>query len=151
VYTTIDDPKYRRRQLVETTFSVLKRKFGADLKARKFLMQLKKNVCKVSVYNIHRFLQFLIVELFYRAEYLDHRNSAYYKLLNQWIFHTLGGATISVSKKVFSFFVFTDQSIFSVAYCRIICGCLISSCVLRANFMLSSISTGVSSGEICEI
>jgi len=51
-----DDPKYRRRQLVETTFSVLKRKFGSDLKARKFLIQMKEITSKIIVYNIHKFV-----------------------------------------------------------------------------------------------
>jgi Transposase DDE domain len=51
-----DDPKYRRRQLVETTFSVLKRKFGRDLNARKFTIQIKEIASKIIVYNIHKFL-----------------------------------------------------------------------------------------------
>jgi hypothetical protein len=63
-----DDPKYRRRQLVEITFSVLKRKFGGDLKARKFLIQMKEITCKIIVYNIHKFLSWFIIEEFYRAK-----------------------------------------------------------------------------------
>jgi len=63
-----DDPRYRKRQLVETTFSVLKRKFGGDLKARKFPIQMKEIANKMIVCNIHRFLQFLITEVFYSAE-----------------------------------------------------------------------------------
>jgi len=63
-----DDPKYRRRQLVETTFSVLKRKFGGDLKARKFLIQMKEIACKIIVYNIHKFLLVFFIEVFYRAQ-----------------------------------------------------------------------------------
>jgi Transposase DDE domain. len=58
---------YPRRQLVENKFSVLKRKFDGDLKARKFLIQIKEIANKMIVCNIHRFLQFLIVEVFYRA------------------------------------------------------------------------------------
>jgi hypothetical protein len=63
-----DDARYRRRQLVENKFSVLKRKFSGDLKARKFVIQLKEIAAKMIVCNIHRFLQFLIIEVFYRAK-----------------------------------------------------------------------------------
>lgn len=63
-----DDVRYGQRQLVETTFSVLKRKFGGDLKARIFEIQTKEISGKMIVYNIHRFLQFLFVEVFYRAK-----------------------------------------------------------------------------------
>ena len=59
---------YPRRQLVETKFSVLKRKFGGDLKARRFLIQKKEIALKLIVGNIHRFLQFLVIEVFYRAK-----------------------------------------------------------------------------------
>jgi len=41
-----DDEKYGRRQLVETIFSVLKRKFSGDLKARIFLVQKRKSLVK---------------------------------------------------------------------------------------------------------
>ena len=63
----ITDPRYRKRQLVETKFSVLKRKFGSDLKARRFLIQLKEISLKMIVCNLHRFLQFFFVKVFYRA------------------------------------------------------------------------------------
>lgn len=62
-----NDVVYPRRQLVENKFSVLKRKFNGDLKARKFLIQMKEIAGKVIVCNIHRFLQFLMREVFYRA------------------------------------------------------------------------------------
>jgi hypothetical protein len=67
-----DDRRYRRRQLVENKFSVLKRKFSGDLKARKFIIQLKEIAGKMIVCNIHRFLQFLVIEVFYRAENLSY-------------------------------------------------------------------------------
>jgi len=63
-----DDVRYRRRQLVENKFSVLKRKFSGDLKARKFLIQLKEIAGKMIICNIHRFLQFLFSEVFYKAK-----------------------------------------------------------------------------------
>jgi hypothetical protein len=65
-----NDVRYRRRQLVENKFSVLKRKFSGDLKARKFSIQLKEITGKMIVCNIHRFLQFLVIEVFYRAKIL---------------------------------------------------------------------------------
>ena len=63
-----NDIIYPRRQLVENKFSVLKRKFSGDLKARRFLIQMKEIANKMIVCNLHRFLQFLIVKVFYRAK-----------------------------------------------------------------------------------
>ena len=63
-----NDIIYPRRQLVETKFSVLKRKFGGDLKARRFRIQIKEIANKMIVCNIHRFLLFFFVEVFYRAD-----------------------------------------------------------------------------------
>jgi hypothetical protein len=63
-----NDIIYPRRQLVETKFSVLKRKFGGDLKARKFRIQMKEIAIKIIVCNIHRFLLFFVLEVFYRAQ-----------------------------------------------------------------------------------
>jgi hypothetical protein len=59
---------YPRRQVVENKFSVLKRKFNGDLNARRFLIQMKEIANKMVVCNIHRFLQFLIMKVFYRAK-----------------------------------------------------------------------------------
>ena len=63
-----DDVRYRKRQLVENKFSVLKRKFHDDLKARIFAIQKKEIAGKMIVCNLHRFLQFLVIEVFYRAK-----------------------------------------------------------------------------------
>jgi len=51
---------YPRRQLVESKFSVLKRKFNGDLKARRFLSQTKEIANKMIVCNLHRFLLFFL-------------------------------------------------------------------------------------------
>jgi hypothetical protein len=64
-----NDTIYPRRQLVENKFCVLKRKFSGDLKARRFLIQTKEVANKMIVCNIHRFLQFLIIEVFYSAHF----------------------------------------------------------------------------------
>ena len=63
-----DSTRYPKRQIVETKFSVLKRKFSGDLKARIFLIQMKEIAGKMIVCNIHRYLQFFILKVFYRAE-----------------------------------------------------------------------------------
>ena len=62
-----DESRYHRRTLVETKFSVLKRKFGGDLKTRKFSNQRKELSCKMIICNLHQFLQFVMIEVFYRA------------------------------------------------------------------------------------
>jgi len=46
-----NDTIYPRRQLVENKFSVLKRKFNGDLKARRFLIQMKEIANKMIVCN----------------------------------------------------------------------------------------------------
>jgi len=63
-----DEVRYHRRTLVETKFSVLKRKFGGDLKTRKFSNQRKELTCKMIICNLHQFLQFVMIEVFYRAK-----------------------------------------------------------------------------------
>ncbi|HWS21253.1 MAG TPA: IS5 family transposase [Methanoregula sp.] len=55
-----NDSIYPRRQLVENKFSVLKRKFNGDLKARRYLIQMKEIANKMIVCNLHRFLHFLM-------------------------------------------------------------------------------------------
>ena len=62
-----NDTIYPRRQIVETKFSVLKRKFRGDFKARKFRIQIKEIAIKMIVCNIYWSLLFLILEVFYRA------------------------------------------------------------------------------------
>jgi hypothetical protein len=67
-----DESRYRKRQQVESRFSVLKRKFSGDLKARSFLIQKKEIAGKMIVCNLHRFLQFLFFRVFYRAKIIAH-------------------------------------------------------------------------------
>jgi len=59
-----NDIIYPRRQLVEKKFSVLKRKFNGDLKARRFRIQIREIANNMIVCNIHRFLLILTVEDF---------------------------------------------------------------------------------------
>jgi len=66
-----DDVKYRQRNKVETAFSVLKRKFGEALKARKYWIQVKEIKFKVILYNLSKLMVsisiLVITEDFYRA------------------------------------------------------------------------------------
>jgi len=62
-----DFARYRKRVLVETKFSVLKRRFGADLKSRSFQIQKKEISCKIILANLDRFILFVWTEVFYRA------------------------------------------------------------------------------------
>jgi hypothetical protein len=54
-------------------FSVLKRKFGESLKARKYQLQVKEIKIKVILYNLSRamksFSVLVVIEEFYRAKY----------------------------------------------------------------------------------
>lgn len=59
--------RYRKRVLVETKFSVLKRRFGADLKSRSFLIQKKEISCKIILANLDRFILLFWNVVFYRA------------------------------------------------------------------------------------
>ncbi|OPY35400.1 MAG: Transposase DDE domain protein [Methanoregula sp. PtaU1.Bin051] len=66
------DPElYYQRIKVETVFSVLKRKFGESLKARKYRLQVKEIKIKVILYNLSRamiiFSIRIVIEEFYRA------------------------------------------------------------------------------------
>jgi hypothetical protein len=66
-----DPDQYHQRNKVEPVFSVLKRKFGESLKARKYRLQVKEIKIKVILYNLSRLMKsfslLIIVEEFYRA------------------------------------------------------------------------------------
>jgi hypothetical protein len=62
-----DDVRYRRRVLVETKFSVLKRRFGSDLKARQYQIQRKEIAIKIILANLDRIIIFIRTKGFYRA------------------------------------------------------------------------------------
>ena len=67
-----DFVRYRKRVLVETKFSVLKRRFGADLKSRSFQIQKKEISCKIILANLDRFILFVWIKVFYRAKKINH-------------------------------------------------------------------------------
>jgi hypothetical protein len=66
-----DPVQYHQRNKVETVFSVMKRKFGESLKARKYQLQVKEIKIKVILYNLSRamksFSVLVVIEEFYRA------------------------------------------------------------------------------------
>ena len=55
--TSFDRTVYHQRNLVETVFSVLKRRFGDDVKAVKYVNQFREVKLKCLVYSIDRFLK----------------------------------------------------------------------------------------------
>jgi hypothetical protein len=66
--------RYHRRNLVETAFSILKRKFGESLKARNYRSQIKELKIKLILYNISKIILTILIwtrtKEFYRADYL---------------------------------------------------------------------------------
>jgi hypothetical protein len=69
---SFDPDQYHQRNKVETVFSVLKRKFGESLKARKYRLQIKEINIKVILYNLSRFMNsfsvLIIIDEFYRVK-----------------------------------------------------------------------------------
>ena len=54
LHMVFDKIKYNQRNTAETTFSVVKRKFGETLRARKFRNHVKEIKLKLIVYNIDK-------------------------------------------------------------------------------------------------
>ena len=54
LHKNFDKKVYNRRSIVETVFSVIKRKFGEIVKARKYYNQVKEISVKMLVYNINK-------------------------------------------------------------------------------------------------
>lgn len=72
MYANFDDERYRERNKVETAFSVLKRRFGEELKARKYWYQVKEIKIKVILHNLTKAVQTVVIVVvwkeFNRAE-----------------------------------------------------------------------------------
>ncbi len=70
---SFDRALYHRRNLVETAFSVLKRRFGESLKARKYWYQVKEIKVKILIYNPDRWIKsilfIVIIEGLYKAPF----------------------------------------------------------------------------------
>jgi transposase len=54
LYLIFDNNRYNRRNIVEAIISVVKRKFGETIRARKFRNQVKEIKVKIIVYNINK-------------------------------------------------------------------------------------------------
>jgi hypothetical protein len=73
LYLTFDKIKYNKRNIAETTFSVVKRKFGEVLRARKFYNQVKEIKIKLIVYNINKkVVQIICIKLRISTEPILH-------------------------------------------------------------------------------
>ena len=62
---SFDQTRYHQRNKVETVFSVLKRKFGESLKARKFQAQIKELKIKLILYNISKIILAIFIQIYY--------------------------------------------------------------------------------------
>jgi hypothetical protein len=84
---SFDEITYHQRNKVETVFSVIKRKFGEDLKARKFRLQVKEIKLKIIIYNISRMIfslsLLLLIEEFYRAPFSIFYNDRSCRIVQQ--------------------------------------------------------------------
>jgi Transposase DDE domain len=61
---SFDKIKYSQRNIAETTFSVVKRKFGETLRARKFRNQVKEIKFKLIIYNINKnIVEIILIKL----------------------------------------------------------------------------------------
>jgi len=64
LYLSFDKTKYNKRNIAETMFSVVKRKFGETLRARKFRNRVKEIKLKLRMYNINRkILEIICIKL----------------------------------------------------------------------------------------
>jgi transposase len=61
---SFDQTRYHQRNKVETVFSVLKRKFGESLKARKFQAQIKELKIKLILYNISKIILAIFIQIY---------------------------------------------------------------------------------------
>ena len=61
---SFDQTRYHQRNKVETVFSVLKRKFGETLKARKFQAQIKELKIKLILYNISKIIFAIFIQIY---------------------------------------------------------------------------------------
>jgi len=61
MYAAFDSERYAERNKVETAFSVIKRKFGEGLKARKFWYQIKEIKIKLILHNLTKAVQAIMV------------------------------------------------------------------------------------------
>jgi len=73
MYANFDDERYRERNKVETAFSVLKRRFGEELKARKYWYQVKEIKIKVILHNLTKAVQTVVIVVVWKEFNRAHR------------------------------------------------------------------------------
>ena len=69
--------RYRRRSNVETTFSMIKRKFGERLRSKTHTAQVNEMLCKILAHNLCVLIQSMYelgVEVTLRSEAQDDSN-----------------------------------------------------------------------------
>jgi transposase len=66
-----DDKKYGKREICESIFSSLKRKYGSKLKARKFSTQKIELLFKLLTYNIEKVIRSFIEMIYRRRVFLQ--------------------------------------------------------------------------------
>ncbi len=67
---SFDLEKYHQRNKIETAFSVLKRKYGESLTARKDRLQVKENKMKVILYDLSRMISACVLLILIEEIYL---------------------------------------------------------------------------------
>ena len=72
MFDGFEGEKYHQRNKVETAFSVLKRRFGVSLKARKFYLQVKEIEIKIILHNITKAVQNQIIVVVIKEFYWAH-------------------------------------------------------------------------------
>jgi transposase len=76
-----DEELYHKRNLVETAFSVLKRKYGEEIKSRKYWNQVKEIKIKLIVHNLGRYAK-VVCSIQMRIS-----TEPKYRLINTLLFH----------------------------------------------------------------
>lgn len=67
MYNNFDSERYRERNKVETAFSVIKRRFGEGLKARKYWYQVKEIKVKMILHNLTKVVQSVVIVIIVEA------------------------------------------------------------------------------------
>lgn len=67
MYKKFDYDRYHQRNKVETTYSVIKRRLGGDLKARKYRYQIKEIRIKLILHNLMKEVKAAVIDLLRRV------------------------------------------------------------------------------------
>ena len=67
MYNNLGSERYRERNKVETVFSVIKRRFEENLKARKYWYQVKEIKVKMILHNLTKAVQSIVIVIIVEA------------------------------------------------------------------------------------